>query len=320
MPPNKPIIGVDLGGTNMQIGVVTPAGKVIGTAKRKTKPDEGRDAVLGRITDGINEACENAKLKLTDMAAIGLAAPGAVDPDDGIVLEAVNLGWRNEKIAEIMTKKLGVRTILDNDVNAAAWGEWAHGSGKQSANMLAVWVGTGIGGGLILNGELYYGHFETAGEIGHMLALPYNSPGERSVEHNCSRTTVVNRIIKLIKAGRKSVVSELCEGDLDKVKSKTVAKAYELKDPVTMEVVDHSAELLGISIAGVVTLLSLERVVLGGGLTEAMGETWVDLVQRAVKLYAFPDRCKQVKVVGSVLEDNAGVIGAAMLAGRAIEK
>jgi len=320
MPPSKPIIGVDLGGTNMQIGVVTPAGKVIGSAKRKTKADEGRDAVLGRVADGINEACENAKLKISDMAAVGLAAPGAVDPDDGIVLEAVNLGWRNEKIAEIMTKKLGVKTILDNDVNAAAWGEWAHGSGKQSANMLAVWVGTGIGGGLILNGSLYYGHFETAGEIGHMLAMPYNPPGERSVEHNCSRTTVVNRIIKLIRAGRKSVVSDLCEGDLDKVKSKTVAKAYEMKDELTVEVVDHASELLGISIAGVVTLLSLERVVLGGGLTEALGSVWVEMVQKSVKQFAFPERCKQVKVVGSVLEDNAGVIGAAMLAAKAIEK
>ena len=314
-----PTIGIDLGGTNMQIGVVSPDFKVLGQAKRKTKAEEGMEGVMARIVDGVEEACAEAKIKPNELAACGLAAPGAVDPHDGIVLEAVNLRWVNTPAAQVLGKKLGVKTFLDNDVNAAVYGENRLGSGKNSRNLLGVWVGTGIGGGLILNGELYYGHFMTAGEIGHVIALPYNPPGSRSLEHNCSRTAVVDRMVRLIKSNRKSVLADKVEGDFEKIKSRLVGEAYEEKDPLTVEVVDSAAELLGISIAGVVTLLSLERVVLGGGLTEALGQPWVDMVQTTVRKFAFPDRCKQVKVVASQLEDRAGLLGAAMIAMERLE-
>jgi glucokinase len=312
---NKPICGIDLGGTNMQIGIVTPDGRVVGEAKRKTKADDGQSAVIDRICEGIVEACAAAKIAIKDLGAIGIGAPGAVDPAEGVVLEAVNLRWRNTPLAELMSKRLGVQTFLDNDVNVAVYGEYRLGAGKMSRNMIGVWVGTGIGGGLILNGELYYGHFMTAGEIGHMLLLPNNPPGSRSLEHNCSRTSVVEQIVRLIRANRKSSIAEIVDGDYEKIKSKVLARAYQENDPLVREVVDHAAELLGIHIGGVVTLLSLERVVLGGGLTEAIGKPFVDNVEAAVKRVAFPDRCKQVKVVASQLLDHAGIIGAAMLAG-----
>jgi len=313
---NKPAIGIDLGGTNMQIGVVSasPDFKLTGQAKKKTKAGEGADAVIARIIEGVEEACADGKIAVKDLACIGIGAPGAVDPDQGLVLEAVNLRWKNYPLAEILSKKLGVPVFLDNDVNVAVFGENRLGSGKGSKNMMGVWVGTGIGGGLILNGELYYGHFMTAGEIGHMIALPNNSPGSRSLEHNCSRTSVVEQIVRLVKSNRKSKISELCEGNFDDIKSRMVAKAYEMGDDLVCEVVDHAARLLGIEIGGVVTLLSLERVVLGGGLTEAIGKPFVEKVESAVKEIAFPDRCKQVKVVASQLEDAAGIYGAAMIA------
>ncbi|QOI99428.1 MAG: ROK family protein [Phycisphaeraceae bacterium] len=317
---HKPALGIDLGGTNMQIGVVSPDFKLLGSAKRKTKAAEGTSAVLDRIVEGALEAIANAKLSIRDIACLGLGAPGAVDPDQGVVLEAVNLRWKNTPAAELLAKKLGVPVFLDNDVNVAVYGENRLGAGKGSRHMLGVWVGTGIGGGLILNGELFYGHFMTAGEIGHMIALPNNPPGHRSLEHNCSRTAVVDQIVRLIKSNRKSRITELCNGDFDDIKSKMVAKAFEDGDEVTREVVLHAAELLGIEIAGVVTLLSLERVVLGGGLTEAIGKPFVDLVDKSVKNFAFPDRCKNVKIVASQLEDNAGVYGAAMIALERLER
>lgn len=313
---SKPAIGIDLGGTNMQIGVVTasPDFKLTGQAKKKTKAGEGADAVIERIVEGVEEACANGKIAVKDLSCVGIGAPGAVDPDQGLVLEAVNLRWKNYPLAEILGKKLGVPVFLDNDVNVAVFGENRLGSGKGSKNMMGVWVGTGIGGGLILNGELYYGHFMTAGEIGHMIALPNNSPGSRSLEHNCSRTSVVEQIVRLVKGNRKSKITELCDSNFDDIKSRMVAKAYEMGDPLVCEVVDHAARLLGIEIGGVVTLLSLERVVLGGGLTEAIGKPFVEKVEEAVKEIAFPDRCKQVKVVASQLEDAAGIYGAAMIA------
>ncbi|HEX8876889.1 MAG TPA: ROK family protein [Phycisphaerales bacterium] len=313
-------IGIDLGGTNMQVGVVSSELKLLSQAKKKTKAEEGLEGVMNRIVEGIVEACGEAKVKLTDLEAIGLAAPGAVDPAEGVVLEAGNLRWTNVNASSILQKKTGVKTYLDNDVNAAVWGENKLGAGKNAKHLLGVWLGTGIGGGLILNGELYYGPLMTAGEIGHMIAIPFNPPGERSLEHNCSRTSVVNRIVKLIKANRKSKLTEYAEGDLEKIKSKLVAKAYEEKDELTVEVLNNAAELLGITLGGVVTLLSIDRIVLGGGLTEAMGSNWVGLVEQHTRRFAFPDRCKQVKVVASTLEDKAGLLGAAMIAMERHEK
>ncbi len=313
-------IGIDLGGTNMQVGVVSSDLKLLSQAKKKTKAEDGLDGVMNRIVEGIVEACSEAKVKLTDLEAIGLAAPGAVDPNEGVVLEAGNLRWTNVNAASILQKKTGVKTYLDNDVNAAVWGENKLGAGKNAKYLLGVWLGTGIGGGLILNGELYYGPMLTAGEIGHMISIPFNPPGERSLEHNCSRTSVVNRIIKLIKANRKSKLTEYVEGDLEKIKSKLVARAYEEKDELTVEVLDNAAELLGITLGGVVTLLSIDRIVLGGGLTEAMGSNWVSLVEQHTRRFSFPDRCKQVKVVASTLEDKAGLLGAAMIAMERHEK
>lgn len=313
-------IGIDLGGTNMQIGVVSSELKLLSQAKKKTKAEDGLDGVMSRIVEGIVEACAEAKVKLTDLEAIGLAAPGAVDPSDGVVLAADNLRWSETPAAQILQKRTGVKTYLDNDVNAAVWGENKLGAGKNAKNLLGVWLGTGIGGGLIFGGELYYGPFFTAGEIGHMIALPFNPPGERSLEHNCSRTAIVNRLIKLIKANRKSKLVDLAEGDLEKIKSKLIGKAYEEKDELTVEVLDSAAELLGITLAGVTTLLSLDRIVLGGGLTEAMGNSWVNLVEQHARKFAFPERCKQVKVVASTLEDRAGLLGAAMIAMQRHEK
>lgn len=315
MPSKKPYVGIDLGGTNMQIGVVSPDYKVLGQAKKKTKADDGLDAVLTRIVEGVNEACVAAGIEMSQLGGIGIGAPGAVDPKKGVVLEAVNLRWKNEPIANLMTKRTKVPTYLDNDVNVAVYGENELGAGKGAKFVLGVWVGTGVGGGLILNGDLYYGHYMSAGEIGHTIVLPSNQPGSRSLEHNCSRSAVVERIVRLIRSNRPSVLkSEMEDSGPEKIKSRSLAKAYNEGDELTIEVLDESAELLGTAIAGHVTTLSLQRVILGGGLVEAVGKPYVEKVRKAVKKFAFPDACKDCDVVASELEDRAGLLGAAMLA------
>lgn len=312
--PRKLIAGIDLGGTNMQFGIVGPDGAILARAKRKTKAEESREAILARICSGIEQACEALRVTPDKLSAIGIGAPGAVDPERGVVLEAVNLRWDNVPLAELLSKRLKAPVYVDNDVNAAVYGEWRAGAGRAHDNLLGVWVGTGIGGGLILNGALYYGHYLTAGEIGHVILLPNNPPGSRSLEHNCSRTAVVDRIVRLMRSNRKSMIAALVEGDFAAIRSRTVARAYEAGDELTLEVVDHAADLLGSAIAGFVTVLSLPCVVLGGGLVEAMGKQFVDRVQRSVRKYAFPERCRQVVVVASRLEDDAGVLGAALIA------
>lgn len=308
-------VGIDLGGTNMQIGVVDNAATIRGTSRKKTRSDEGSAAVIDRLVRGVQEACDDAGISTRQLKAVGIGAPGAVDPATGTVLEAVNLNWTNYKLANILSAKLKIPVFLDNDVNVAVLGEQRLGAAKGAQDVLGVWVGTGIGGGLILNGQLYYGGFKTAGEIGHTWLFPGNPPGSRTLENNCSRTNVVQRLARLIASNRKSVLPKLVEGgEIEKIRSKMLAKAYIDHDPLTVEVVDNAADLLAVGIANMVTVLSLPMVVLGGGLTEAMGRPFVARVEHSVRAIAFPNRCKHVKVVESRLRDNAGVHGAAIIA------
>src|SRR3954462_6545856 len=153
----RPIIGIDLGGTNIQIGVVSPELELLGSAKRKTKAQEGLDEILDRVVSGVEEACHNAGMTVAGIGAVGLGAPGVVDPEKGVVIEAVNLRWDEVPLARVLTRKFNRPSFIDNDVNAAIVGENQLGAGKNSRDLLGVWVGTGIGGAMILNGSLYYG-------------------------------------------------------------------------------------------------------------------------------------------------------------------
>jgi len=298
----------------MQIGVVSPAGAVLSRSKRKTISEEGLEAILARVIAGVEESCREAGVALADVAGVGIGAPGAVDPHRGLVLEAPNLRWRDVPLGALLEERLGRPVVVDNDVNVAVWGEALHGAGRGASNMLGVWVGTGVGGGLVLGGKLHYGHFFTAGEIGHMIMEPGNPPGLRSVEQLCSRTSIVNRLRHMIEANAESLVPELVEGKLNKIKSKTLGEAYLRGDQTVRALVDDVAERLGVAIGSLTTLLSLERVVLGGGLTEAIGEPFVEQVRGSVHRSVFPSVLRSVIVVGSELDDNAGVVGAALLA------
>jgi len=310
-----PVVGIDLGGTNMQIGVVTPEHKITGRAKKKTRADKGADAVLDRLAEGVDEACDQAGIALNQVAAIGIGAPGAIDHERGIVMEAPNLRWNDYPLAKTLSARLGGKpVVLDNDVNVAVFGENRLGVGGNASDVLGVWVGTGIGGGLILNGELYHGFFGTAGEIGHTHLFPWAPLGMTKLEECCSRKYLMDRLARLIRANHESILPELTDKPLEEAGASTLAEAYSKEDALTVRVVNEAAELLGIVIANFVTVLSLPLVILGGGLTEAMGDHFVDLVQDSVRRHVFPDRCRKVKIVETKLADNAGLLGAALLA------
>ncbi|MGE3108338.1 MAG: ROK family protein [Phycisphaerales bacterium] len=313
MPSPKPFVGIDLGGTNMQIGVVDKSGVVLGRARKKTNADQGKDRVIERLVEGVQEACTQAGTTAAQLGGLGIGAPGAVDPNLGVVLEAVNLRWNDVPLAKILKSKLSTPVYVENDVNVAVYGEWKHGSGRGATDILGIWMGTGVGGGLVLNSALYSGAFFTAGEIGHTTLFPGAAMGTRSLEQNCSRTAVADRIIRLIRSNYPSSLAPTVMEE-GQIKSKAIAEAFRSGDELTIRVIDEVAVLVGIAAANVVTLLSLPRVILGGGLTEAIGKPLVSLVKKTVREYAFPDRCKQVEVLASELEDDAGLIGAAMLA------
>ncbi len=314
------VAGIDLGGTNMQIGVVDASNRIVGREKRKTKAEDGADAVIERIAVGVRTACADAGVEVKDLDAIGIGAPGAIDFAKGVVMEAPNLGWNGLPLVEHLSSALEGRPVaLENDVNVAILGENRLGAGGNAQDVLGVWIGTGIGGGLILNGRLYHGALGTAGEFGQTILFPKAALGHRTLEQNCSRKHVVDRMRRLVEAGRKTMLSDLAD-ESSRIGSKLVAKAYHAGDELTVNVIDEVSEFLGASIASVVTMLSLPRIVLGGGLTEALGQSFVDRVKSEMDKYVFPSALRSVEVVPTTLEDDAGLLGAALLARESISQ
>lgn len=314
----KTVVGIDLGGTNMQIGVVREDGSIIGRCKRKTKAVLGLDGVVDRLVEGVQRACDDAGLDPKRLGAVGIGVPGAIDMPRGMVLEAPNLGWFDVPIQKILEKRIGCRVAVDNDVNVAVWGEYKRGAARGHGDVLGAWVGTGVGGGLVIGGQLYRGTSFTAGELGQTWIIPGGGPAARTVEHHSSRTAIVDAVIRSLSRYPKSVMHKVVEQKKGIIGSSEVADAYLKGDELVIEVVEHAAWILGIAIANVVTLLSINSVVLGGGMTEALGDAFVDLVRKSLVQAVFPAKLADCRVVATALRDEAGVQGAALLAGEAI--
>ncbi len=312
----KCYIGVDLGGTNIQTGILDARGKVLARAKKKTKAELGADEVVKRIARTINDVISESKVPRDKVGAVGIGAPGAIDFERGIVLTAVNLRWSDYPLGKVLGGIVELPVALDNDVNVGAWGEFVAGAGKgrEIRDMLGVFVGTGIGGGLILDGKLYHGARQTAGEIGHTVIHADGPLGRRTLENAASRTSIVNLLRQLILSNQASGLLEMTGGDLDQIRSKVLAQAMAEKDPLTMRVLRQAAEYVGIAIANTVTLLSLPMVVLGGGVVEALDKPFVDWVRNSFQEHVFPSELQDCRIRASRLGDDAGLVGAALLA------
>lgn len=322
-----PVCGVDLGGTHMQFGIIDAArlegadgdAAIIGRSRGKTRAEEGVDAVVTRLAQGVAAACTEAGIDLPAVEAVGIGAPGAIDPRTQRVLDAPNLGWRDVALHERLAAELErtgagkVFVRVENDVNAAAWGEHRLGAGRGADDLIGVWVGTGIGGGLVLDGRLYRGGAGTAGEIGHVIVDPDLPPGRRHLEYWCSRKSVMRLIREAVAGGRASVITEIVP-DLGQMNASHLAGAYQRGDDVVREIVDRAADLLGMVIANHVTVLSLPVVLLGGGMTEAVGTPYVERIAASLRAHVFPDALESVEVRPTELADNAGLLGAALVA------
>lgn len=310
---NRFYIGIDLGGTNIQGGVVTADGRVLARESTKTKAEGGADAVIARIVKVTQDLTAAAKIGTKQIVGVGIGAPGPVD-EKGVVLTAVNLRWDKFPLGATLSKQLKLPVVVDNDVNVGTWGEYAAGAGKGHDDLFGIFVGTGIGGGLVLNGKLHRGAFLTAGEIGHTVLVGDAPLGRRTLENLASRTAIVNQLKALIAANHHSELVDLAGGDFSEIRSKVLAAAVKKQDPLTLEVVNEAARYVGLAIANCVTLLSLPCVVVGGGVTEALGKPWMDRVRASFERYVFPAGLRKCKIVQSKLGDDAGVVGAALLA------
>lgn len=316
------LVGVDLGGTSLLVVVTSTKGKILGEEKTRTVAEEGAGAVLERVVVTVQKAIDKAGAKERRIRALGIGMPGPLNPVTGVLYHAPNLGptWNNTPVATYLSEQLGCAVYLDNDVNVGAVGEHTLGAGKGYKNMVAIFVGTGIGGGIILDGELYRGARYTAGEIGHTILLA-DGPQCGCGRHGCaealaSRTAIERDIQAGIAAGRETILPELMrEMGRESMTSSVLGAALERGDMLTQEVMARAEYYAGLMVANVVNMLDPEAVVLGGGIVERLGASYVDPVREVAEQYYLNQQDRdQVHVVETKLRGYAGALGAAMLA------
>ncbi|MBN1134998.1 MAG: ROK family protein [Anaerolineae bacterium] len=314
------VVGIDLGGTKILAAVVDDDGRIVAEAKVKTRPENGPDAVIERMAQAAQEAVHRLKLDWDAIRGVGVGAPGPVDPNAGVVHHTPNLpGWEEVPLASQLGESLGVPAFLENDVNLGTLGEYMMGAGQGTKDMVGIFVGTGIGGGLILDGKLHSGSRYAAAEIGHVILLadgPVCGCGKRGcVEALASRTAIERDIWLGIGAGRTSLIPELTGGDPERLTSGVLAQAMREGDPLVSEIVARAQWYLGLLTASIVNLLDPEMIVFGGGLMEALGDEFLSPIRVTARQYFIQQAgADRVRIIAAKLGDHAGVLGAAALA------
>jgi glucokinase len=314
------IVGVDLGGTKILAGVFGPQLRLVQTAKLSTKSVRGFEAVVDRVARCVRDAVDEADLSLKQVRAVGIGAPGAIDPAKGEVIFAPNLQWKDAPLRKELEKLLGVPVFVENDCNACALGVHEVELRGKPRHMLGIFLGTGIGGGLILDGRLYSGFNRTAGEIGHMV-LQVGGPKCGCGNNGCfealaSRTAIFRELARRAKEGEKTLLTEFLnagEGITD-LKSGDLRKALRKGDKLVERVIEEAAEYTGIAVANLANILGPEVIVLGGGVMDALEEDMLSIITETARDYAMPGVLRDVEIVASKLGDEAGITGAAVLA------
>jgi glucokinase len=311
-------VGVDLGGTKILTGVFDGQYKCLGKAKVSTKAFRGPEVVIERIVRCVKDAVDECDLELRQVKALGLGAPGAVDPEQGKVVFAGNLGWENVPLRKELEKALDVPIFIENDCNVCTLGIYEVELQDRPRHMVGIFLGTGIGGGIILNGKLFSGFNRTAGEVGHMI-LEVGGPKCTCGNQGCfealaSRSAIFRKIQNAVKAGQKTVLTDMLGSSLDDLRSGDLLKAIKRGDKFVERVVEEAAEYTGIAVANVINLINPEVVVLGGGIIEALADEMMAIIVETAKDYAMTGTAKGIDILPSKLGDNAGIVGSAVLA------
>ena len=313
------IVGVDLGGTNIVVGCMSEDGTHhFGMRSIPTGADQGAEAVADRIVGMIEGsildtiALTNAHRK--DFIGVGIGAPGPLDRERGLVVVAPNLGWRNFPLRDRITQRLGLDATLDNDANCATVGEWWQGAAKGGNTVIGITIGTGIGGGIILDGKLFHGASDVAGEIGH-TTIDLNGRHCKCGNYGCleayaSGPAIATRAREvLVREETASLLPSLVNGRLDEITAETVYKAAQQGDALASEIVRDTARYLGVGIANLLNILNADVVVVAGGVTQAGDALFVPL-QAEIKRRAFRPAVDATRVVPGMLPGTAGVVGA----------
>lgn len=309
--------GFDLGGTKMLAVILDEELKPLGRKRRKTRGFEGVDAGLERISETIQKALAEAELSPQNLKGIGIGCPGLLDLDKGIINEAPNLGWEKAAICDFLKKKFDVPVILMNDVDAGLYGEFQFGAARGSHNALGIFPGTGIGGAFLYEGRILQGKGRSCMEIGHIRVMP-DGPlcgcGRRGcLEAVASRLAISSAIAQAAFRGQAPFVKEKGGTDLSEIRSGLIAEAVK-QDPVVDQIVRQAARQIGLAAGSLIHLLSPDRIVLGGGLVEALPQLFRQEVRAGVEEWILASFKDSFKIVVAELGDDAAVMGAAAFA------
>lgn len=308
----KAIVAVDLGGTNVRFGVVSTKGEVLTRSQRRTDSHEGPKKTLERILDGIGEMLEAAK---GGVAGIGVGSPGPIDSRRGIVLASPNIpGWRNMRLKDAVEKRFRVTCKVANDANCAALAEHWVGAGRGVRNMIHYTLGTGIGGGAIVEGNLLEGYGFAGAEFGHVTVVPdglvCGCGNQGCVEAHASATGIVKRALGRLKQGAPSSLQKVSKDGPQAITARAIYRAAKDGDALALEIIAETGRLLGIAVASMVNVFNPRVISFSGGVA-GFGKLLFDPLRAEVKRRAFRALSRDVRIVRSRLGDNAGLIGAA---------
>lgn len=315
--------GIDLGGTNLKGVLLNREGEEEGWLMLPTKAELGPRGVTQRISELVRSLLREKGLKNGDLAGIGIGVPGLVNSRDGRAIFLPNLpGWRNIPLGLWVNRELGIPTIIDNDVRMAAWGEKLLGAGRGCDNLVFLTLGTGIGAGIFLQGKMFRGHSESAGEIGHMTVekegLPCTCGNRGCLEMYASGRAIARRAREAVKQNDDSLILKLAEGDEARIGAATVAEAAGQGDALARRIIEEAALYLGMGLANLVNILNPQRLVIGGGVA-GMGEMLLAPVREVVRTRAMPLN-REVEIVTAELGERAGAVGAAHAAHKAFRE
>ena len=312
--------GVDLGGTSFIAVIADRKGKVLGSSDCVTTPNAKPEDTIDSIAHHIREAAKDASIKVSKIDGIGIGAAGAVDPKRGVVVRAPNLGWSDVPLARSLRKRIGSEVILGNDVQVAIIGEHSYGAAKGTKRAVGVWVGTGIGGGLIVDGRIDKGFRGVAGEIGHMV-IKEDGPQCGCGRYGCVEALASRSAMERdVRAAKNSAVLKIMkERGKDRMTSSVIERALDAGDPVMKDVLARAQHYLGLLTGNIVNLFDPEMVVIGGGIAQRLEKKFVEpIAEIARSRFLRPDPKHVIRIEHAILGDYSGALGACALVERSL--
>jgi len=314
-------IGVDIGGTKIQATLFGDSFKPLLSERKKTKGQEGKEEGMKRLSEVISIVMKN--ISQDKVKGIGVGCAGPLNLEDGSIIEAPNLGWKNVPVKKFLEKEFKVQVEISNDVDAGTYGEYKCGSAKKARSVLGIFPGTGIGGGFVYEGKLIRGKNSSCMEIGHLCVMP-SGPicgcGQKGcLEAVASRLAIASNIAAAAYRGEAPSILEEAGTDLKKIRSKVIARSIERGEKTVEEIVRRAASFIGKAAGMAVNLLAPEIILLGGGMISAMPGIFLEEVKSSAEKTVMRSFRDTFKVVTAKLGDDATALGAAAWAKEVIE-